>query len=82
MSELVVKAKIKELAKIDEKSLNVSTDFYDVINKKVTRIIEESCKRAKLNGRNTVMGKDVWLMKNYISDKDLIFIWNSKIMKS
>ena len=36
MSELVVKAKIKELAKIDERALNVSTDFYEEINKKVT----------------------------------------------
>ena len=59
MSELVVKAKIKELAKVDEKSLNVSTDFYEVLNKKVANIIVASCKRAKLNGRNTVMGKDV-----------------------
>ena len=59
MSELVVKAKIKELAKIDEKALNVSTDFYEEINKKVEGIITESCKRARANGRNTVMGKDV-----------------------
>lgn len=59
MSELVVKAKIKELAKIDDKALNVSTDFYEEINKKVTNLITESCKRARANGRNTVMGKDV-----------------------
>ena len=59
MSELVVKAKIKELAKIDEKALNVSSDFYEVINVRVENIIKKACKRAKLNGRNTVMGKDV-----------------------
>lgn len=59
MSELVVKAKIKELAKIDEKSLNVSTDFYEKINKKVENLIIEACQRAKANSRNTVMGKDV-----------------------
>ena len=59
MSELVVKTKIKELAKIDEKSLNVSTDFYEEINKKVERLIGEACKRARANGRNTVMGKDI-----------------------
>ena len=59
MSELVVKAKIKELAKIEEKALNVSTDFYEEINKKVATIITDACKRAKANGRNTVMGKDV-----------------------
>lgn len=59
MSELVVKAKIKDLAKIDEKALNVSTDFYEVINVKVEGIIRDACKRARANGRNTVMGKDV-----------------------
>jgi histone H3/H4 len=59
MSELVVKAKIKELAKIDDKALNVSVDFYEAINKKVEGMILECCKRAKANGRNTVMGKDV-----------------------
>ncbi len=59
MSELVVKAKIKEIAKIDEKPLNVSTDFYEKINKKVENLIIEACQRAKANSRNTVMGKDV-----------------------
>ena len=59
MSELVVKAKIKDLAKIDEKSLNVSTDFYESINKKVEGIIANACERARANGRNTIMGKDV-----------------------
>jgi len=59
MSELVVKAKIKELSKIDDKNLNVANDFYEVINVKVEKIINDACKRARLNGRNTVMGKDV-----------------------
>jgi histone H3/H4 len=59
MSELVVKAKIKELSKVDGKALNVSLDFYDAINKKVEGIIVDCCKRAKSNGRNTVMAKDV-----------------------
>ncbi len=59
MSELVVKAKIKELAKIDEKALNVSTDFYEEINKKVSGLITKACERARANGRNTIMGKDV-----------------------
>lgn len=59
MSEIVVKAKIKELAKLGEKQINVSTDFYEVINKKVEALIIDSCKRAKANGRNTVMGRDV-----------------------
>jgi len=59
MSELVVKAKIKELAKVDEKQLEVSSDFYEAINKKVEGMIQDCCRRAKANGRNTVMAKDV-----------------------
>jgi len=59
MSELVVKAKIKELAKIDDKALNVATDFYDEINTTVTAMIGKACQRARANGRNTVMGRDI-----------------------
>ena len=59
MSELVVKAKIKDLAKVEEKALNVSTDFYDGINKKVTSMIVEACLRARANGRNTVMATEI-----------------------
>ena len=58
-SSLVVKAQAKELAKYNDKPLNVSADFYEELNKKAEVIIREACKRAKLNGRNTVMGKDV-----------------------
>ena len=58
-TNLVVVSQIKNIAKIDDKSLNVSADFYDTLNDKVKEIIEKACKRAKLNSRNTVMGKDV-----------------------
>jgi len=47
------------MAKIEDKPLNVSGDFYTTLEEKVKKIVEESCKRAKLNNRNTVMGKDV-----------------------
>lgn len=56
---LIVRSQIKEFAKIDNKPLNVSADFYEALNEKVKNIVAESCKRAKLNSRNTVMGKDV-----------------------
>jgi len=58
-TSLVVKAQAKNLAKYNEKPLNVSADFYQELNKKAELMIKEACKRAKLNGRNTVMGKDV-----------------------
>lgn len=56
---LIVKANIKEAAKVDDKPLNVSADFSDKLNEKVEAMIKEACARAKSNGRNTVMAKDL-----------------------
>ncbi len=56
---VVVKAKIKDVAVVDGKPLNVAGDFAEALNSKVKHIIEQACKRAKANGRNTVMPKDV-----------------------
>ncbi|MAE42581.1 DUF1931 domain-containing protein [Candidatus Woesearchaeota archaeon] len=58
-TNLVVRSQIKNHAKIDEKALNISNDFYEALNKKVEELIKESCKRAKANNRNTLMGRDV-----------------------
>jgi len=56
---VIVKAKLKEYAKVDEKALNVSADLAEKLNEKVVAIIKEACVRAKANGRNTVMAKDL-----------------------
>ena len=56
---LVVRTQIKNYAKLDGKPLNITEDFYETLNKKVERLIEEACIRAKLNKRNTLMGRDV-----------------------
>lgn len=56
---LVIKAKIKEYAKHDDKVLNVSGDFAEALNKKVEELVRDAAKRAKENGRNTVMPKDL-----------------------
>jgi len=56
---VVVKAKIKELAVVDGKNLNVAGDVADALDKKVRMLIEEACRRAKGNGRNTLMAKDL-----------------------
>jgi histone H3/H4 len=58
-TSLVVRSQIKNYAKVEDKPLNVSEEFYDALNKKVQEIIAESCKRAKSNNRNTLMGRDV-----------------------
>ena len=56
---LVVRSNIKNYAKVNERALNVSTDFYEKLNQKIILIIKEACTRAKENNRNTVMGKDL-----------------------
>ena len=56
---LVVKAKIYEHAKYEGKPLNVTGDFAEALSQKVVQLIGDACRRAKLNGRNTVMPKDL-----------------------
>lgn len=56
---LIVKAKVKEYAKIDDKALNVSADLAEKLNEKVVAMVKEACVRAKANGRTTVMAKDL-----------------------
>jgi histone H3/H4 len=56
---VVVKAKIKELAAYQGKPLNVAGDFAPKLALKVESMIKEACDRAKANGRNTVMAKDI-----------------------
>lgn len=52
---MVVKAKIKEFAG----EFNVSGDFADALDKKVTQLVRDACERAKANNRRTVMSKDL-----------------------
>jgi len=61
MKDVIVKAQIRKIVdKYDEKrKVNISNDFFVELSKKVEGIILNSCKRARSNGRNTVMGKDL-----------------------
>lgn len=58
-TSLVVRSQVKNYAKVDEKTLNISNDFYEALNKKVENLIKEASLRAKQNNRNTLMGRDV-----------------------
>lgn len=58
-TNLVVRSQVKNYAKVDGNTLSISGDFYEELNKKVEKLIEEASKRAKSNNRNTVMGRDV-----------------------
>jgi histone H3/H4 len=52
---VVVKAKVKELAK----GFNVSGDFAEELDKKVHVLVKDACARAEANNRKTVMAKDL-----------------------
>ncbi len=56
---LVVKSGLKDVARVDEKSFNISGDFADALNSKVEELVKEACIRARDNGRSTVMAKDL-----------------------
>ncbi|MEM4230691.1 MAG: NFYB/HAP3 family transcription factor subunit [Candidatus Pacearchaeota archaeon] len=53
--ELIVKSKIKEVVK----ELNVAGDVPEALNKKVIKLLEEACERAKANGRRTLQARDL-----------------------
>lgn len=56
---VIVKSQVKELAKIESKPLSVAEEFYRALEEKNRKLIEEACKRAKLNSRNTLMARDL-----------------------
>ena len=47
------------MAKLDGKPLSVSEEFYRALEEKNKKLVEEACRRAKLNSRNTVMARDL-----------------------
>ena len=55
MVDIVVKAKIKELAS----GYNVAADFAEELDNQVKQMIQKGLSRAKANGRRTVMAKDL-----------------------
>ena len=59
---LTVRTQIKEILKDSELGVdNISGDFIDRLDERVKNLIVDAAKRAKENGRRTVMGKDVWI---------------------
>ena len=56
---VIVKSQVKELAKIENKPLSVAEEFYAALEEKSKKLVEEACKRAKQNSRNTVMARDL-----------------------
>ncbi|MBI2572660.1 DUF1931 family protein [Candidatus Woesearchaeota archaeon] len=60
MPTLVVRTQVKDILKDSEyKMENMSADFMDILDEKVHEMILTAVKRAKENGRRTVMGRDL-----------------------
>ncbi|MBI4450409.1 DUF1931 domain-containing protein [Candidatus Woesearchaeota archaeon] len=51
----VIKSNIKEAAG----DICVGCDFHEALDRKVEQIIKDAAQRAKLNGRRTVMARDL-----------------------
>ena len=60
MTNLVVRTQVKEILKESGLGLdNLSGDFMGKLDEEVKQLILDAAKRAKENGRRTIMGKDV-----------------------
>jgi histone H3/H4 len=60
MAELIVKSKIKEVAK----DCNVSGDTAEALNKTAEELVKQAAGRADANGRKTMQAKDVFVGKH------------------
>ena len=57
---LTARTQIKDILKESTYGVeNISADFMDKLDEKVKQLILDAAKRAKDNGRRTIMGKDV-----------------------
>lgn len=57
---ITVRTQIKDILKESGLEVkNISGDFMDKLDEKVKQLILDAAKRAKDNGRRTLMGKDV-----------------------
>ena len=52
---LIVKSKVKDLCS----EINLGGDFIAALNTKVDALVKDAIRRAKENGRRTVLGRDV-----------------------
>ncbi len=57
---ITVRTQIKEVLKDSDTGIeNIGGDFLERLDEKVKLLVLEAAKRAKENGRRTIMGKDV-----------------------
>lgn len=61
MKDIIVKTQVRKVAEQYDpnKVINISEDFFVELSKKVDEMVKKACARARANGRNTTMGRDV-----------------------
>ena len=61
MKDIIVKTQVRiEAEKFDPaKNINISDEFFAELSKHVVEVVNKACRRARANGRNTIMGRDV-----------------------
>jgi len=55
MQTLVVKTKVKEIVG----KLNITAEYFEMLNVKAEELIKESMRRAEKNNRKTLMARDL-----------------------
>jgi histone H3/H4 len=55
MVEIIIKSKIKKVVP----DLQIAEEVSEALNEKVLKILEEGAQRAKLNGRRTLLARDL-----------------------
>ena len=59
MPEVVVRSRIKDYAVLGEKKLEVAAEVFPALCQIVQGRIKKAAERAKANGRNTIMARDL-----------------------
>ncbi len=58
LAMVTIRLQVKEL--INQSGIdNIAADFHDKLDEKVKQMVLDAAKRAKDNGRRTIMGRDV-----------------------
>lgn len=59
MPEIVVRSRIRDFAVFNEKRLEVAGEVFPALCEMVKNKIKKAAERAKANGRNTIMARDL-----------------------
>lgn len=59
MVNLVIRSKIKEALPKEDKTLRISNELAEALDKKIEEILKKAASRAKSNHRTTILPQDI-----------------------